>query len=360
MKQYLIICVAVALVASVAISAEPVGKPAVPIIDHDAITIVPPGPIDDQVKAPQAPDSGKGWLVAMAEFADTAKTANAAPAPEAAGWKKPIPIGFYLDYTVATDYIWRGINLSEFRGEGREKLNHQLTVGANYDTGNFGTIDFSVWFEWYGANDQISGVNSDGNLQEVDYTFSWTYDLSKLCAQVPVELTLGWIGYDFPQLSDDGGFTNEYFIGLALDDQALLGDGWFALNPTLTYYQDIDDVGCFGQGSWLEFGISHEFEMAKCPGAKQIPIVRDLTVTPSFTLAMDIGYLGSGTRTATTQYGLDVGYDIGAALGLPEQYGSVGLTGFLNYSDAVTDGATNFGPNLNDEFWGGFSVGWEW
>jgi len=100
--------------------------------------------------------------------------------------------------------------------------------------------------------------------------------------------------------------------------------------------------------------------MAKCPGAKQIPIVRDLTVTPSFTLAMDIGYLGSGTRTATMQYGLEVGYDIGAALGLPEQYGSVGLTGFLNYSDALTDGATNFGPNLNDEFWGGFSVGWEW
>ena len=58
-------------------------------------------------------------------------------------------------------------------------------------------------------------------------------------------------------------------------------------------------------------------------------------------------------------YGLEVGYDLGKALGLPEQYGSVSLTGFLNYSDAVADNSSGF-ANLNDEFWGGFSIGWEW
>ena len=299
------------------------------------------------------------WLAALDEkIGEPAPGASAAA--KAPAWKKPVPIGFYLDYTVATDYIWRGINFSEYRGEGREKLNHQLTAGVNYDTGSFGKIDFSVWFEWYGANDRISGVNSDGSLQEVDYTFAWTYDLSKLCEKVPVELTLGWIGYDFPQISDDPGFSNEYFIGLALDDQKLLGESWFALNPTLTYYQDIDDIGAFGQGAWLEFALSHEFKLSKCPTLGSVPIVKDLTVTPSFLLSMDIGYLGSGTRTAATQYGLEVGYDLGKALGLPEQYGSVGVTGFLKYSDAVTDGATNFGTNHNDEFWGGFSIGWEW
>jgi len=302
----------------------------------------------------------KTWLAAMDEkIGEPSKDAEKAAPAETSGWTKPVPGGFYLDYTLATDYIWRGINLSEFRGEGREKLNHQLTAGVNYDTGDFGTIDFSVWFEWYGANDQTSGVNSDGNLQEVDYTFAWTCDLSKIMPEVPVELTVGWIGYDFPQFSDDPGFTNEYFIGLALDDQKLLGENWFAMNPTLTYYQDLDDVGALGQGSWLEFGISHEFALSDCATTGGIPIVKDLTITPSFTLAMDIGYIASGTRAAAAQYGLDVGYDLGKALGLPEQYGSVSLTGFLKYSDAVADNSSGF-ANLNDEFWGGFSIGWEW
>ena len=90
----------------------------------------------------------------------------------------------------------------------------------------------------------------------------------------------------------------------------------------------------------------------------KVPFIKNLTLTPSFTLTMDIGYLGSGTRVATNQYGLNVGYDLGRAIGLPEQYGSISVTGFLNYSDAVADDSPNI--NLNDEFWGGFSVGWEW
>jgi hypothetical protein len=79
---------------------------------------------------------------------------------------------------------------------------------------------------------------------------------------------------------------------------------------------------------------------------------------PSITLGVDIGYIDSGTRVANTVYGLAVGYDLGEAIGLPEQYGSISVTGFLNYSDAVADDSPNI--NLNDEFWGGFSVGWEW
>ena len=302
------------------------------------------------------------WLTALdGKFGAPGAEGAAAPG-EAAGWTKPIPIGFYLDYTAATDYIWRGINFSEYRGEGREKLNHQMTAGVNYDTGDFGTVDFSVWFEWFGANDRIGGTDSDGDLQEVDYTLAWTYDLSKLCEKVPVELTLGWIGYDFPQISDDGGFTNEFFIGLALDDRKLFGENWFALNPTLTYYQDIDDVGAFGQGAWLEFGLSHEFALADCAALGSVPIVKDLTVTPSFTLMMDVGYIESHTRAAFTKYGLTVGYDLGKALGIPEQYGGVSLAGFLNYSDAIADhpSTSGFAADLQDEFWGGFSVGWEW
>ena len=64
------------------------------------------------------------------------------------------------------------------------------------------------------------------------------------------------------------------------------------------------------------------------------------------------------SRIANAVYGLAVGYDLGEAIGLPEQYGSISITGFLNYSDAIADDSPSI--NLNDEFWGGFSVGWEW
>ncbi len=44
-------------------------------------------------------------------------------------WGKSTPITFSFDYTIVSDYIFRGLNFSEYPGEGREKLNHQLGVG---------------------------------------------------------------------------------------------------------------------------------------------------------------------------------------------------------------------------------------
>lgn len=305
-----------------------------------------------------APDQGPVWLAALVEQAERETSSICRKPPAPADWKKPIPLGFYVDYTVVSDYIWYGINLSEYRGEGREKPNHHLTVGTNYDTGDFGMIDFSVLLRWNGAYDNVTGVDSDGSLHEVDYSIAWTYDLAKLNPDVPVSVTLAWTGYDFPQISDDAGFTNVLCATLALDDKKLFGEDWFALNPSITYGQDLDDTGSLGQGAGLFFCMSHTFELAKCPGLGQTPIIKDLTVTPSFMFSMDVGFVDSGTRPLAAEYGLAVGYDLSKALGVPKKYGKVTLTGFLNYSDAIADDSSRI--NLNDEFWGGFTVGWKW
>ena len=60
------------------------------------------------------------------------------------------------------------------------------------------------------------------------------------------------------------------------------------------------------------------------------------------------------TRLANITYGLAMAYDLSGALNIPEQFGSLGITGFLNFSDALRDDI------LNDEFWGGMTVGYEW
>ena len=48
---------------------------------------------------------------------------------------------------------------------------------------------------------------------------------------------------------------------------------------------------------------------------------------------------------------------LGGALGLPEDYGSISVTGFVRFSDAIRD---DRGVGLNDEFYGGVSIGYEW
>ena len=54
-------------------------------------------------------------------------------------------------------------------------------------------------------------------------------------------------------------------------------------------------------------------------------------------------------------YGLVVSFDLKSALNLPDQYcGGLYVNGFINYSHAL---AEHF---LDDNFWGGMSVGYEW
>ena len=124
-------------------------------------------------------------------------------------WDKPFT--FSVDYTLVSDYVWRGINLLEYAGEGREKFNHQMTVGLALDseklTGtDFGTFSASFWFEWYaGQNDAAFGGGAH-HLQEVDYTLSWSYDVPG----TPVSVELGWIAYQFPWVAgDDAQWTHE-------------------------------------------------------------------------------------------------------------------------------------------------------
>lgn len=257
---------------------------------------------------------------------------------------KSIPLTFSIDYTLVSDYVWRGQNLSDYSGEGGDRPNHQTTVGISYDAGNWGEFSGSVWFEWF-PGQRAMDPDSNGHLQEVDYTLSWSYNVEPLATIVE----LGWIGYQFPQASDDGRFTHEWYVSLAFDDSKLFGTKEPILNPYVAYYRDMDDL----HGGWLEFGISHDFVLANY-NCSRTPILKDITVTPSFVMGVDQGQVSSSTRMANLQYGLDVAYDLSAALGMDEKYGSFTLTGFLRFSDAVYNEA------LDDQFWGGVSIGYQW
>ena len=317
-------------------------------------------------EAEKAPESGT-WLVALAEAPVEAPAEGEAKAPappvppEAAGWSKPIPIGFSIDYTIVSDYVWRGINLSEYKGEGREKVNQQMGVGISYDAGRLGTFSGSFWFEWYSGQDNTAFGGGKHHLQEVDYTLSWSYDIP----ETPLSVELGWIAYQFPFLKGDPQWTHEVYVSLSLDDGALLRllgcnvDGPI-LSPYVTYYHDVDDV----KAGWLEIGVSHEFALAAL-GMSDVPILKDTTLTPSLVLGIDHNYYdklgvgstsGKSTRLGNLLYGLDVTVDLSSVFGIPETYGSLSLTGFLRFSQPFHDESAA----VQDEFYGGVTLGYEW
>ncbi len=245
-----------------------------------------------------------------------------------------------VTYTLATDYVWRGLNLSEYDGEGREDLNHQVKVHGAVDT-RIGTFGGNVWFEWFAGQDELD-PDADSHLQEVDYTAFYGNTLG------PVYAELGWILYTFPA-GDSGDTTNEGYVSLSLDDADLWGTEQPVLSPWVSYYMDLDN---FSHDSWIEVGVQHTFDLED--------LVKGLSATPSVVLGADHRYLtGTTTQLANIVYGLGITYDFGAALEVPPEYGSFAIGGFINFSQALTDDKLADGtPLLEDELWGGVSVSW--
>ena len=298
------------------------------------------------------PDESGTWLSAVRVAAE--QVGAAVPgAAEVGGWQKLCPVTVSVDYTLATDYIWRGVNNSEYRGEGREKLNHQLGIGFSYDTGTFGTFGGLIWLEWYAGQEGLT-ANSNDHLQEVDYVAYWSYKIEPIATTFEA----GWIGYQYPQLSGGEGCTNEWYTALRFDDARLFGTKSNVLNPYVAFYMDVDD---YKRGCWMELGVSHDVPLAAFECCRDAAVLKDLTITPSFVLGYDHRYLdklfrtGAGSsKVAALQYGLDVTYDLAGALGLSQRWGELTVTGFLRFSDAVRD------DRLDDEFWGGVTFAWKW
>jgi hypothetical protein len=145
------------------------------------------------------------------------------------------------------------------------------------------------------------------------------------------------------------------------------------LNPYLFQAWDLD----LARGGYYgEFGLAPEFALSEY-GCKGTPVLKDITFTPSWSMAWDHNWLnkmtldpsnglngptneGRGWASNTSNlmnmvFGGEVTFDLKGALNIPDQYcGGLYLKGFMYYSQAI---AEHF---LNDEFWGGMSVGYEW
>ncbi len=303
------------------------------------------------------------WATATGAFLVSAGLVAAQPQEEeAVAWQTDVavtetgasdsPFSLSMSYSLYSDYVWRGINLSEYGREGREKPNHQVDVALDVDlgllfgqnAGTCGTFTVGGWFEWFAAQRQLDPVNGGQNLQEADYYLSWAYDIESLSSTV----TLGYIFYAFPNAKEIN--TQEWTLGLEHNDAWLWKSLWpdnedGVLNPSFTLYHDVDASG--GNAAWLEFGVSHEFALAP-----------NLTMTASGVLGVDHNmyhYIGGDPRGETTRlanmlWGLDLTYDMSERFHRP-----MTVSVFLYFSDAL--GSAEDSGFIQDEFFGGVSVG---
>jgi len=265
------------------------------------------------------------------------------------------PLSFDITYYLYSDYIFRGINFSEYPGEGREALNHQITTSLGLDLaqlfghepGTWGNFSFDTFFEWYADQKALDPVHGGQNLQEVDYSLFWSYDIKPIATS----LKLSYVFYTFPNAKPLN--TQEWQVGLEHNDAwmwkwLLPGNEDGVLNPTVLFAQDVDEI----QGWWAEIGISHGFE-----------VVHGLTVTPSLLMAVDHDYLGPATGTnlsgstklAYLQWGLTADFDLSTIGKLPHDPGTWTLSTFLYYNQALGSAEK---IAIQDEFYGGMSLGW--
>jgi hypothetical protein len=260
------------------------------------------------------------------------------------------PVGFDVSYGLYSDYIFRFANYSEYAGEGREKPNHQLSTDVTFDLGDFGTIAYGAWFEWYAAQSKLTG--SGANIQEIDHWIEWSYTIKP----IKTDLAIGYTFYTYPNAKSLN--TSEYYISLSHNDawmwKWLLPDNEEGvLNPSFFMAHDVDQLG----GVWMEFGLSHPFELFE-----------NFTLTPGWMVAIDACYYDDHhTRFAGDQWSLVAEYDVGALLQLPAWAGSVTVAGELYWNNPwgtfedtnlfVLDDGTD---TVRDQLWGGFSVNWSW
>ena len=281
-------------------------------------------------------------------------------------WRKPIPLSLTLDYSLWSDFVCRkSINLSEYPGEGREDLNHQIWAAAAVSSKDvlgldIGTFSIGYWADWFEGQEGIT-PNHDGTQNEWDIIASWTYGIPK----TPFTFSLSydyWVlpPYDEGGASHDSFSGHELWFGLAFDDSVLFGRPIFS--PYVLWVRDIDDF----QENWIDIGVSHTFVLSSL-GCADIPVLRHVSVTPKVVVGIDDGYVDAvmgqdrGTHLASINYSLTVGYNLGSAIGMPRKYGTLSTRAFIHYKDQTHDyNSAGFYPVLRDEVYGGVGITYGW
>jgi len=201
----------------------------------------------------------------------------------AEGTEGPVGKGTFST-AFASRYVWRGITFSQ-------GLVAQPTVAMT-----LGGFSANLWSNVDLDNDE---ADDDGIvMNETDLTLNYTMPVG------PVSLTGGFIHYDF-----DGSDTQEFYLTGSL---AVL------LNPSLSFYYDIDE----GEGGFAVLAVSQAFP------------VGPISLTAGGSVGFNLGNKAMGLNAAGEDFtGLYYG-EVSLATSIP-LFGHVTLDPRIAYSTAL-------------------------
>jgi hypothetical protein len=241
-----------------------------------------------------------------------------------------------VGYTYWTDYMWRGMNMTQLIGNNKGAGANQMIYTVGVDVADLGKVGVSVeqvyFNRWDGTSASLAFTNMNVFLKHaIDGSDS--------------SVTVGYGNHFWENLRNFTGKdarSQEFYATYAFSDaclwQGLTGkETGNVLNPSLTYLVDTDKAD---GGSLFLLGLSHPMNMADVD-----PSMAGITVVPTFLMVVDNRYYSSyiesvlgvenddTTKIAYMDYGVKAMADMTEMAGLTD--GKLGLSIGVGYLDGV-------------------------
>lgn len=246
-----------------------------------------------------------------------------------------------VGYTYWTDYMWRGMNMTQLIGNNKGGGANQMIYTLGTDVADLGKVGVSVEQVYFNKWD-----GTDASLAFTNMNLFLTRDFEGMDGK----WTFGYANNFWENLRKFTGKdarSQEFYATYAFSDaclwQAITGkETGNVLNPALTYLVDTDKAD---GGSLLLVGLNHPVNMAEVD-----PSMAGISLVPTFLMVVDHRYYASyaesvfgsdyldaegsdTTKIAYMDYGLKAMADMTEMVGLTA--GKLGLSVGVGYINGV-------------------------
>ncbi len=241
-------------------------------------------------------------------------------------------VNIAIDVMYTTDYVFRGIDRSEFGGS-EDAPNVQFDSTLSFDLGKLPHPFIGVFVNIYNS-DPISRFQEIRPYLGIDWTIR------------PINLVLGHNTYLYPERDETN--TSEVFGKLTIDDSGFWQTSAPILSPYLLAAYDYD----LYNGWYIEAGVAHDFQI------EDTGLVITPTARVAYVMAHQFFAAGPDRNDSGFQHydvGFNVRYSLNKLFEVSPRFGEWSLQGECFYTDNI-----NNELRADTQIWGGIGIGFKY